>query len=107
MFPRRLAGVTDPMSGLFAVRVAAIDTTRLRPLGFKILLEILARHEGLRVTEVPFRFAARHAGDSKASWREGVRYLRQLANLRMTSVSRTNGGRDQVTLVTVDLGDVS
>jgi dolichol-phosphate mannosyltransferase len=89
LFPRRLAGVSDPMSGLFAVRRAAIDTSQMRPLGFKILLELLARHDGLRVTEVPFTFAARHAGNSKASWREGVRYLRQLANLRMATSGAT------------------
>jgi hypothetical protein len=41
-FPRRLARVTDPLSGFFAVRVAALDAASLRPQGFKILLEILA-----------------------------------------------------------------
>ncbi len=43
LFPRRLRGVTDSMSGLFAVRLAALDGVQLRPHGFKILLEVLAR----------------------------------------------------------------
>src|SRR3954452_17585620 len=43
VFPRRLRGVSDPMSGFFMVRRAAVDPAALRPRGFKILLEILAR----------------------------------------------------------------
>ena len=39
-FPRRLRGVSDPMSGFFAVRAAAFDVDGCRPLGYKILLEL-------------------------------------------------------------------
>jgi glycosyltransferase involved in cell wall biosynthesis len=85
LFPRTLAPVTDPMSGFFAVRTAAIDPAALRPRGFKILLEVLVRNPRLRVVEVPFEFADRHAGKSKASWREMARYLRQLAALRIAT----------------------
>ncbi|GGV18589.1 hypothetical protein GCM10010275_70290 [Streptomyces litmocidini] len=81
-FPHRLAGVSDPMSGLFAFRTAAIDVDRLSPLGFKVLLELLVRHPGARVAEVAYRFAPRAAGTSKASLREGLRFLRHLARLR-------------------------
>ena len=87
-FPRRVGRVChDPMTGFFCVRRDAIDLGRLHPRGFKILLEILARHE-LRVTEVPFNFATRLSGDSKASWRNGVTFLRQLLALRMGRMSR-------------------
>ncbi|MFF0426611.1 glycosyltransferase [Streptomyces sp. NPDC004520] len=82
VFPRRLAGVSDPMSGLFAFRIAATDLDRLSPLGFKVLLEVLVRHPGARVAEVSYRFAPRAAGTSKASLREGLRFLRHLARLR-------------------------
>jgi glycosyltransferase involved in cell wall biosynthesis len=82
-FPRRLRGVTDPMSGFFILRKDALDIDRLRPRGFKILLEILARSRGLRVGEVPFQFGERFAGDSKASVREGLLFLAQLARLRL------------------------
>jgi dolichol-phosphate mannosyltransferase len=84
-FPQALAGVTDPMSGFFALRTSAVDADALRPRGFKILLEILARTPRLRVAEVPFAFAQRHAGHSKASGREAARYLRQLAALRIAT----------------------
>jgi dolichol-phosphate mannosyltransferase len=81
VFPRRLAASTDTMTGFFAVRRAAVDLAALRPSGFKILLEILGRHH-LRVREVPFRFAARHSGTSKAQLTQGVRFVGQLARLR-------------------------
>ncbi len=82
-FPRRLRQTSDPMSGFFAVRREAMG--ELRPDGFKILLELLVRSGSLRVTEVPFAFADRHSGDSKASWREGLRFLRSLVRLRAST----------------------
>ena len=82
LFRRSLRGVTDPMSGFFLVRRAAVPFERLRPRGFKILLEILVRARTLRVAEVPFRFGTRYAGESKASLGEGVHYLWQLSLLR-------------------------
>ncbi|WP_426503124.1 glycosyltransferase [Dactylosporangium sp. McL0621] len=82
IFPRRLATITDPMSGLFAFRRAAVDLNRLDPIGFKLLLEILVRHPGSTVAEVSYEMAARHAGRSKASLREALTYVRHLARLR-------------------------
>ncbi len=87
-FPRRVGRVcTDPMTGFFCFRRSAIEMSRLRPRGFKILLEILARHD-LRVRELPFTFAERLAGESKASWRNGVAFVHQMVNLRMGRMSR-------------------
>ena len=83
MFPNRLRNVTDPMSGFFLVRRNAINLDVLQPNGFKILLEIIGRSPGLRTTEVPFQFGTRHAGESKASLREGLRYLQLLLGLRL------------------------
>lgn len=83
LFPHRLRDVTDPMSGLFMVRKNAVPLERLRPRGFKILLEILVRSTALRVREVPFQFGKRYAEESKASFREGLSYLAQLGRLRI------------------------
>jgi dolichol-phosphate mannosyltransferase len=82
LFPRRLRNVTDPMSGFFLVRRDAIKLDTLRPRGFKILLELLIRHPALRSAEVAFTFGERRAGRSKATIREGLRYLSLLARLR-------------------------
>ncbi|MBD8059620.1 glycosyltransferase family 2 protein [Cellulomonas sp. JH27-2] len=87
MFPVRLADCSDPMTGFFAVRREAVDLGRLQPRGFKILLEILARHR-LRVAEIPFVFGERFAGESKASFAQGMRFLAQLAALRFGRMSR-------------------
>jgi dolichol-phosphate mannosyltransferase len=84
-FPLRLRGCSDPMSGFFLVRRAALDPDLLRPDGFKILLEILGRHRRLRLAEVPFTFGERHAGDSKARLSQGLVYLRHLARLRVAA----------------------
>jgi dolichol-phosphate mannosyltransferase len=82
VFPLRLGRISDPMSGFFAVRLAALDVDRLRPIGFKILMEIAVRSPGLRTTEVTFHFGERHSGRSKASAAEGWRFLRHVARLR-------------------------
>lgn len=87
MFPIRLRNVTDPMTGFFAVRTGAVDLDALRPRGFKVLLEILARNK-LTVVEEPFVFGERHAGQSKASLTQGWRYLQQLAALRFGRMSK-------------------
>ena len=84
-FPRRLRGVTDPMSGFFLARSTSLDLTNLQPHGFKILFEILARSRNLRVAEVPFSFGTRHSGQSKASLREGLRYAQLLMDLRVSA----------------------
>ena len=88
MFPNRLRGVSDPMSGFFLVRKANLPIDQLRPRGFKILLEILVRTPNLQLDEVGFAFGERYAGESKASLREGLRYLSHLAQLRFNENTR-------------------
>ncbi len=85
VFGRRLKGVSDPMSGFFALRLASLDLDSLRPMGFKILLEILARSD-LSASEVGILFARRNAGVSKAGFGEGVKFLEQLAKLRLVTL---------------------
>jgi glycosyltransferase involved in cell wall biosynthesis len=88
LFPRRLAMVSDPLSGLFAFRRASVNLDRLRPAGFKVLLEILVRNPVARVAEVAYRFEPRAAGASKASLREGATFLRHVARLRAARLAR-------------------
>ena len=86
LFPQRLRGVSDPMSGFFLVRPGALDLDALRPDGFKILLEILVAAPYLATCEVSFTFGDRHSGSSKAGLREGLRYGRSLASLRLRTL---------------------
>ncbi len=82
LFPQRVGRrCTDPMTGFFGLDRESVDLDRLQARGFKILLEILVSHD-LRVEEVPFTFAERHSGVSKASWRRGVEFMAQLLRLR-------------------------
>jgi dolichol-phosphate mannosyltransferase len=89
-FPVRLRGVSDPMSGFFAVRPSALELSALRPDGFKILMEILVRTPGLSPTEVGFEFQDRFAGQSKASLAEGLRFARHVARLSLSRLSPLN-----------------
>jgi dolichol-phosphate mannosyltransferase len=82
VFRNHLIQVSDPMSGLFAVRATSLDVEALRPLGFKILLELVVRNRPGRIGEVPYTFQPRHAGESKSSFAEGLRFLKHLAILR-------------------------
>jgi dolichol-phosphate mannosyltransferase len=68
------------------LRRGAVDLDGLRPRGFKILLEILARQD-LVVAEVPLVFDARHAGTSKADVKQGIALGRQLFDLKFGRVS--------------------
>lgn len=86
MFPMRLHGTTDPMTGFFLIDRRRVDVDRLHPQGFKILLEILARTD-LRKAEVPMAFAPRRHGVSKATVRQGATFLAHLTRLRFGKMS--------------------
>src|SRR5919199_1126243 len=72
---------SDPMTGFFLVRNAAISGIQFRPTGFKILLEILVCAPELKVAEVPLNFQARNAGVSKANIGQGLEYLAHIGSL--------------------------
>lgn len=82
VFKDRLSAVTDPLSGFFLARRTLLDETALRPIGFKILLDILVRSNWKVVTEVPLRFERRAAGDSNATLKQGLDFLSHVAQLR-------------------------
>jgi putative flippase GtrA len=86
-FPRRLHGVSDPLTGFFLVRISALDLLSLQPNGFKILLEILVRNPKLRKAEVPFQFGERLSGKSKASPAEAYTYFKSLWTMKFGSGS--------------------
>jgi dolichol-phosphate mannosyltransferase len=72
---------SDPLSGYFLCRRALIDGIEFRPVGFKILLELLVCVPDLRVVDVPVTQASRAEGVSKATARQGLLYLRHLRSL--------------------------
>ena len=83
LLPGTVGRVTDPMSGYFLVRRDVIAGTDLDPVGYKILLEVLARCDIRRVAERPYVFLERERGESKVSAGHYVGYLRHLMRLRL------------------------
>jgi dolichol-phosphate mannosyltransferase len=81
VLPLKLSAVSDPMSGMFVVRAAAISGVELSPLGYKILLEVLARGRIEQVAEVPYEFEERTRGASKLGARQYAEYLAHLVRL--------------------------
>jgi len=83
--PKTLAQVSDPMSGFFILRKEVINNKELNPLGYKILLEVLVKGDYKKIAEVPYIFAARKKGGSKAGMRQYLISLAHLIRLRMQS----------------------
>ena len=58
-------------------------TLDLNPLGYKILLEVIAKAHYKRLVEVPYVFQERERGASKLGARQYVEYLQHLVRLAM------------------------
>lgn len=76
-------GISDPMSGFFAVRREVVDDVDLDAKGYKILLEILAKgdYEPAHVQEVPYVFRERERGESKLTASEYRNFVEHLMGL--------------------------
>jgi dolichol-phosphate mannosyltransferase len=72
---------SDPLTGFFCCRRSAMAGLEFRPLGFKVLLEVLVCGHDLKVIDVPLRFLTRNAGESKATTRQGMVYLQHIWSL--------------------------
>jgi len=81
IFWPRLKRVTDPASGMYLFKREVIEGADLKPIGFKILLEILIKGKWSTSTEVPYVFEKRLSGESKAKFGRGLDFLRHLAGL--------------------------
>src|SRR5689334_9736565 len=81
LLARPLTPVRDPMAGFFCLRKSLFSGIPLKPRGFKILLEILARTGTTRTAEVPIHFEDRAAGASKFSSKERREFLKQVWTL--------------------------
>ena len=73
--------VKDPMSGFFSFKRRVVGKAKLKPSGYKILLEILMEGEFQKVAEVPYTFSNRSGGESKLNARQQIEYLKHLASL--------------------------
>lgn len=86
LLPGVLGRLSDPMSGYFMVRRSALAGVELDPLGYKILIEVVARGRVRWIGEVGYVFRERTEGESKVTWRLYVQYLRHLLKLRWATL---------------------
>jgi dolichol-phosphate mannosyltransferase len=73
--------VKDPMSGYFMFRRENVDLLKLKPVGYKIALEIMIVGSFKNVVEVPFIFKERNAGQSKLRPQQQIEYLSHILSL--------------------------
>ncbi|MBS1856193.1 MAG: polyprenol monophosphomannose synthase [Acidobacteria bacterium] len=82
LLPEVFTRVSDPMSGCYLVRRAAIEGVELRPLGYKSLMEILVRGRVGEIHECGYEMRRRVHGESKVRALHPVQYVRHVFRLR-------------------------
>jgi dolichol-phosphate mannosyltransferase len=73
--------VKDPMSGFFMFKREGMNQIDFKPIGYKILLEMLVMGKFQNVVEVPFIFEDRSSGRSKMKARQQIDYLKHIFSL--------------------------
>ena len=82
LLARPLVKCSDPMSGFFLFKRDFLgDVAALRPMGYKIGLELMVRGKFSGVREVPISFKDREIGASKMDISQQIKYLRHLRRL--------------------------
>jgi len=81
LFPEHLLRISDPLGGFFLLHRSLLADVSLRPIGYKILLELLIRCPWRQVLEVPYHFRVRAHGQSKATLRQGIQALQHMLRL--------------------------
>jgi dolichol-phosphate mannosyltransferase len=86
VLPGVLGRLTDPMSGYFMIRRSKLAGIKLDPLGYKILIEVVARAKPEWIGEVGYVFRERIEGHSKVTSRLYAQYLIHLFKLRLVTL---------------------
>jgi len=82
-----LVKVKDPLAGFFCFKRYVIEDSKLSPIGFKILLEILVKGKYNKVAEIPYVFQNRFTGESKADFKIYLQYNLHLLRLYFYKIS--------------------
>ncbi len=77
--------VHDPLSGFFMLerRKFVSLVLKIDPIGYKILLEILAKGHFSKIREIPIVFHMREKGSSKLDLKTRTEFLKQMASLAL------------------------
>jgi dolichol-phosphate mannosyltransferase len=82
LLARPLVCAKDPCAGFFAIRRSTFDKAcNLKPVGYRVGLELMVKGGCRKVKEVPIHFATRAQGASKLTFQVMALYLRHLARL--------------------------
>jgi len=81
-----LRHISDPTSGLFMFRKECIQDADMRPVGWKIMVEVLAMAHYKSIVEIPYAFQQREAGESKLDSKVTMQYLQQCFGLMSRAV---------------------
>jgi dolichol-phosphate mannosyltransferase len=73
--------VKDPLTGFFMFRRDNVAADRLKPVGYKISIEVMLVGDFRHIVEVPFIFKERSAGQSKLRPQQQLDYLKHLLSL--------------------------
>lgn len=84
ILPGIIGRISDPMSGYFFVRTRCLLGCQLNPLGYKILIEVLAKGKIGGISEVGYVFQERKEGESKVTLHHYFDYIRHLIRLRLS-----------------------
>ncbi len=87
--PGVLGRLSDPMSGYFMIRRHALAGVELNPLGYKILIEVVARGKVPWISDTGYVFHERSEGKSKVTWRLYLEFLRHLIRLRWATLPQS------------------
>ena len=81
--------VKDAMSGYFVFEKNVLDEIRLNPIGYKLLVEVLAKGKWSKVAEVPYTFKPRRRGKSKLGLKDATSYILFLIKIGVKIVNTT------------------
>lgn len=81
IFIKKLRKFSDSTSGYFMFKREVIEKCQFDPIGWKILIEVLAKGKYTKVIEIPYGFNARMDGQSKMSIKEQINYIKHIIRL--------------------------
>lgn len=82
---KEIKDVKDKQSGFFAFKKEVIEGVKLKPKGYKILLEILVLGKHNKVEEIAYEFGERASGKSKLGFGTIFSYLSHMTSLLWAS----------------------
>jgi dolichol-phosphate mannosyltransferase len=81
MIPK-LNKIHDPMSGFFGFRLSSVNIKKIRPIGYKIMLEIAVNlKDNAKISRVNYRFGNRKFGKSKIRFKTTLEFILQVLRL--------------------------